>query len=144
MFACYNKIINQREDPETNYPKKQGNTYNCCFFVTIVSEEENTYDFRRRWVQTIIDCLNSDVLEFQYKQDFRFKADETKTSGDVISGKIDSYLMDEDIGGILSRFVYEDFDSVINDEETVHKIFGCQKNRDNCADILKRFWNHWD
>ena len=59
-------------------------------------------------------------------------------------GKLDSYLMDEDIGGILSRFVYEDFESVVNDEETVQKLFGSQKNRENCAYTLKRYWNNWD
>lgn len=139
-----NKITNQREDPESNYPKKQTNSYNCCFFVTIVAEEENTYDFRRRWAQSIIDCLNSDVLEFQYKQDFKFKADETKMSGDDIAGKLDYYLMDEDIGGILSRFVYEDYEPVVNDPESVNKIFGSQKNRDNCRDILQRYWNNWE
>jgi len=52
--------------------------------------------------------------------------------------------MDEDIGGILSRYVYEDLESVVKDEETVQKLFGSQKNRDNCASILKRYWNNWD
>ena len=77
-------------------------------------------------MQGIIDCLNSHLLDFQYKQDFRFKEDETVIIGDKIDGKLDSYLMDEDIGGILGRFVYDDVESVISDKKTVSNIFGSQ------------------
>ena len=125
-------------------PKKQATSYNCCLFVNIVEEEENTFEVRKRWVQGIIDCLNSHLLDFQYKQDFRFKEDETVIIGDKIDGKLDSYLMDEDIGGILGRFVYDDVESVISDKKTVSNIFGSQQNRDNCSEILSRFWHHWN
>ena len=99
---------------------------------------------RKKWVQGIIDCLNSHLLDFQYRQDFRFKADETEMVEGKIDGKLDSYLIDEDIGGILGRFVYDDVESVINDMNSVRNIFGSQQNRENCNEILSRFWHHWN
>ena len=62
----------------------------------------------------------------------------------VAAGRSCSYLMDEDIGGILGRFVYDDVESVINDMNTVRNIFGSQQNRENCNEILSRFWHHWN
>lgn len=71
-------------------------------------------------------------------------ADETIMEGPEISGKMDQYLLNEDIGGVLGKFVFDNLDEVLEDANTVSTIFGDEGNKRDHVALLTRYWTHWD
>jgi hypothetical protein len=60
----------------------------------------------------------------KYPQIFKWAVDETKLKGDKIIGTLDEYLLNKDIAAILKTYVFEDFESFLDDEEAIDQAFG--------------------
>ena len=63
-------------------------------------------------------------IHWQYAQTFAFARDETVLDRSTIVGKLDRYLLNADIAGFLSEYVFDnDISEIVNDTETMNNIF---------------------
>ncbi len=58
-------------------------------------------------------------------------------------GKMDKYLLNHDIAGLLGSLVYEDFEAVLENHGEVELIFENDNNKRVTATILCPHWNSW-
>ena len=67
--------------------------------------------FRKQWADSIITHLNQ--MKWTNVQTFQFTANERVIMNRVIRGKIDCYFLNQDIGGLLGKYVYEEAEGVV-------------------------------
>jgi hypothetical protein len=58
-------------------------------------------------------------------------------------GKMDKYLLNQDIAGLLGSLVYEDVEAVLENHGEVELIFENDNNKRVTATILCPHWNSW-
>jgi GTP-sensing pleiotropic transcriptional regulator CodY len=100
-------------------------------------------DFGRVWAEKIISYLNSEV-SWKYENIFKFKADITRTFNDQINSSLEECLLDEDIGGFVGTYMYEDVDDIKNNIQIMKNIFGHEENLEIGKMILLQNWNNWN
>jgi hypothetical protein len=138
------KVTYVRDSSKCNIPKIQTSGYKCQQLIGIVPQEkENNSDFRRAWAEKIINYLNSEV-NWKYENIFKFKADITRTLNDQINSSLDECLLDEDIGGFVGTYLYEDVDDIKNNSQIMKIIFGHEENLEIGEMILLQNWNNWN
>ena len=132
------KVCNRRESSQKNVPIITPRGWNSKQYVSIndTSEAENE-DFRKKWAEDIVDALNK--VDWTWGQSFMFCGDETLTP----PGKMDRYLMNEDIAGILGTYVFENVDEVLSNEDALQLIFENKSNIENASSILCSNWLSW-
>ncbi|MFN7676950.1 MAG: hypothetical protein ACK5N5_00340 [Synechococcales cyanobacterium] len=138
------KVTYVRDSSKCNIPKIQTSGYKSQQLIGIVPQEkENNSDFRRAWAEKIINYLNSEV-NWKYENIFKFKADITRTLNDQINSSLDECLLDEDIGGFVGTYLYEDVDDIKNNIQIMKNIFGHEENLEIGEMILLQNWNNWN
>jgi len=138
------KVTYVRDSSKCNLPKIQTSGYKSQQLIGIVPQEkENNSDFRRAWAEKIISYLNSEV-SWKYENIFKFKADITRTFNDQINSSLDECLLDEDIGGFVGTYLYEDMDDIKNNIQIMKDIFGHEENLEIGKMILLQNWNNWN
>jgi len=100
-------------------------------------------DFGRVWAEKIISYLNSEV-SWKYENIFKFKADITRTFNDQINSSLEECLLDEDIGGFVGTYMYEDVDDIKNNIQIMKNIFVHEENLEIGKMILLQNWNNWN
>jgi hypothetical protein len=136
------KVVYQRLSAKENVPKLQTNEYPSIQFLSINEPEANTPAFRRSWAELIVAELNA--TKWQYAQTFLFAGDETLMDQEDELGKMDCYMLNKDIAGVVSKYIYENVDAVLNDPLEVANIFGDEENHSNAAEIPSSHWNSWN
>jgi len=53
------------------------------------------------------------------------------------------HLLNADIAGFLGRYVFDDINDIINDNDFKNQIYAEESNKQCCADTLSVFWNCW-
>jgi hypothetical protein len=71
---------------------------------------------------------------------FTFAGDETKMLNDKIVGTLDEYLLNHDIASILKTYVFDDFESFLEDEEAIHQVFGVKATSTQARNWLVDGW----
>ncbi len=132
------KVTYVRDSSKCNLPKIQTSGYKSQQLIGIVPQEkENNSDFRRAWAEKIINYLNSEV-NWKYENIFKFKADITRTLNDQINSSLDECLLDEDIGGFVGTYLYEDVDDIKNNSQIMKNIFGHEENLENVHYVVNK------
>lgn len=132
------KICDRRENPLRNSPLITPRGWNSKQYLSIhaVSDAEDEV-YRRKWAQNIVEALNK--VDWTWSQTFVFSGDETLTP----LGKMDRYLLNQDLAGVLGAYVFEDVEEVISDPSELQNIFGNQENINNASSILRKHWTAW-
>jgi hypothetical protein len=132
------KICSRRQSQQLDKAILQTSVYPSQWFVTIMEEEDNTEDNRKQHAETFINFLND--APWKYPQLFTFAGDETKLMGDKIIGTLDEYLLNQDIAIILKTYVFEDFESFLEDEEAIKQVFGKTATKHQTRNWLVDGW----
>jgi hypothetical protein len=112
-------------------------------FVGIVPPNvEYTPELLRASADRIIEYLNK--MDWTYPQSFKFVNDETIMKDGKVNGKLDDYLLNQDIGGVVGKYLYTNLYQVVSHTETINEIFGDDDNRKNCKQILEINWSNWN
>ena len=61
-------------------------------------------------------------------------------AGDKIIGTLDEYLLNKDIATILKTYVFEHFESFLDDEEAIHQVFGGKPTKHHAQNWLVDGW----
>jgi hypothetical protein len=132
-----------RDSNKSNIGKLQSSGYKTRQILGISPEgKETSSEYRKIWAEKIIDFLNN--MEWKYENTFRFRADITKFSDGELKSSLDDVMLDEDIGGFVSMFLYDDVNSIKNNSKIMSSIFGYDENREKGESILLANWNAWE
>jgi hypothetical protein len=132
------KICSRRQSQLLDRAYLQTSVYPSQWFVTITEEENNTAEYRRYHVDRFINFLNN--ATWKYPQLFTFTGDETKMMNDKVVGTLDEYLLNHDIASILKTYVFDDFESFLEDEEAIHQVFGVKPTSTQARNWLVDGW----
>jgi hypothetical protein len=132
------KVCDRRESPYKNNPIITPRGWNSKQYLSIhaVSDAENVV-YRRKWAQNIVEALNK--VDWTWGQSFLFCGDETLTP----IGKMDKYLLNQDLAGVLGAYIFEDVEEVLSDTAELENIFGVEENMTNASSILRQNWTAW-
>ena len=75
---------------------------------------------------------------------FKFKADITLTSDEKVSSSLDECLLDEDIGCFVGSYLFDDIESIKENDKVMKAIFGHEENLFMGETILLSNWNNWN
>jgi len=103
-----------------------------------MEEEENTEENRKEHADKFVKFLNE--VPWKYPQIFTWAGDETKLKGEKIIGTLDQYLLNQDIATILKTYVFEDFESFLDDQEAIHHVFGENATKNQARNALVDGW----
>jgi hypothetical protein len=87
--------------------------------------------------------LNNDI-RWKYANTFKFKADITLTSDEKVISSLDECLLDEDIGGFVGSYLFDEIESIKQNDKVLKAIFGCEENLFMGETILLSNWNNWN
>jgi hypothetical protein len=128
------KICNRHLSPHENNSLLQSTTYPSKWFVSITEEDKNTPEYRSELAQNFIAFLNN--FEWRFPQTFTFAGDQT-----IENNKLDMYLLNDDIATILGKYIFEDFNDFLNNEEAIANVFTINPTSDHAKHVLKYGWN---
>jgi len=63
---------------------------------------------------------------------------------DPINSSLGECLLDEDIGGFVGTYLYEDVDDIKNNIQIMKNIFGHEENLEISEMILLQNWKNWN
>jgi hypothetical protein len=132
------KICSRRQSQLIDRAYLQTSVYPSQWFVTITDEDSNTMEYRRFHIDRFINFLNN--ANWKYPQLFTFAGDETKMANDKIIGTLDEYLLNHDIASILKTYVFDDFESFLEDEEAIKQVFGVKPTAIQARNWLVDGW----
>jgi len=132
------KICSRRESQEMDKAILQTSVYPSQWFISIMEEEENTEENRKQHTDKFIKFLNE--VPWKYPQIFTWAGDETKLKGEKIIGTLDQYLLNQDIATILKTYVFEDFESFLDDQEAIQHVFGENATKNQAWNALVDGW----
>jgi hypothetical protein len=75
---------------------------------------------------------------------FKFKANITLTSDEKVSSSLDECLLDEDIGGFVGSYLFDEIESIKQNNKVMKAIFGHEENFFMGETILLSNWNNWN
>jgi hypothetical protein len=128
------KICNRRLSPNENNSLLQSTSYPSKWFVSITEEDKNTPEYRNELAQNFITLLNN--FEWRFPQTFTFAGDQT-----IENNKLDMYLLNDDIATILGKYIFEDFNDFLEDDEAIVNVFTKNPSSDHAKHILQYAWN---
>jgi hypothetical protein len=133
-----------RDSSKCNIPKIQASGYKSRQIIRIAPQEKgNDTIFRKSCAERIIQYLNNDI-RWKYVNTFKFKADITITSDEKVSSSLDEYLLDEDIGGFVGSYLFDDIGLIKESDEVMKVIFGHKENLFMGETVLLANWNNWN
>jgi len=133
-----------RESSKCNIPKIQASGYKSRQIIGIAPQEkENDAIFRKYWAEKIIHYLNNEI-KWKYENTFKFKADITLTSDEKVSSSLDECLLDEDIGGFVGSYLFDDIGLIKESDEVMKAIFGHEENLFMGETVLLANWDNWN
>jgi hypothetical protein len=133
-----------RESSKCNIPKIQASGYKSRQIIGIAPQEkENDAIFRKYWAEKIINYLNNEI-KWKYENTFKFKADITLTSDEKVSSSLDECLLDEDIGGFVGSYLFDDIGLIKESDEVMKAIFGHEENLFMGETVLLANWDNWN
>jgi hypothetical protein len=132
-----------RDSNKCDLPRIQSNGYKAKQILGIAPEgKEDNAEYRKVWADKIIDYLNTSI-SWKYENVFRFRADITKYKENKVSSSLDDVLLDEDIGGFVGTYLYDDINNIKDNNIIMSNIFGNEENKERGDAILLANWNHW-
>jgi len=99
--------------------------------------------FRKAWAEKIIQYLNNEI-KWKYENTFKFKADITLFSDGKVSSSLDECLLDEYLGGFVGSYLFDDMESIKQNDKVMKAIFGHEENLCMGKTILLSNWNNWN
>jgi hypothetical protein len=124
------------------YLKSKGLDINAEFLVSHLKRKKTMVVSGKLGLKKIIHYLNNDI-KWKYENLFKFKADVTRTlEGKVCSG-LDECLLDEDIGGFVGTYLFDDIQKVKEISKIMTAIFGNEENLEIGENILLANWDNW-
>jgi hypothetical protein len=112
-----------QDSSKCNIPEIQASGYKPRQIIGIAPQEkENDAVFRKSWAEKIIQYLNYDI-RWKYENTFKFKADITLTSDDKVSSSVDKCLLDEDIGGFVGSYLFDEIESIKQNDKVMKVIW---------------------
>ena len=81
---------------------------------------------------------------WKFENKFQFRTDLTNTSNGKNSDSLDEVLLDVDIGGFLSGYIFENVEDLKNNNFILKEIYGSGENMEQCYLKLFENWNSWD
>jgi signal recognition particle GTPase len=112
-----------RDSSKCNIPKIQASGFKSRQIIGIAPQEkENDAIFRKCWADKIIQYLNNNI-RWKYENTFKFKADITLTSDEKVSSSLDECLLDEDIGDFVSSYLFDEIESIKQNDKVMKAIF---------------------
>jgi len=132
------KICSRRQSQLLDKAILQTSVYPSQWFVSIKEEEDNTHTTRKEHADKFINFLNG--APWKYPQLFTFAGDETKVINDKIIGTLDEYLLNQDIASILKTYIFEDFETFLEDEEAINQVFGGKPTANQARNWLVDGW----
>ena len=103
---------------------------------------ENNEENRRIWANRLINSARA-LNMWCYPPSFEYVGDEMVMECGVIAGKLDKYLLNADIAGLLGKYIFANVMDVVGSEETIAEIFENTANRESCREFFGLFWNFW-
>ena len=138
------KVISIRKSAKCNLAKTQINGYRMKQIIGMTPiEKENDPDFRKSWAENIIGFLNNEI-KWKYENTFRFRADLTKTLNGKVVAALDECLLDEDIGGFVGAYLFDNIEAVKESAATMKNIFSDNENYETGETTLLLNWNNWN
>ena len=138
------KITSVRKSAKCNIAKTQMNGYRNKQIIGMTPiNKENDPEFRKVWAENIIAFLNNEV-KWKYENTFRFRADLTKNMNGKSGGTLDECMLDEDIGGFVGAYLFDDVESVKQNSDIMNYIFSDMENYESGGTILTMNWNNWN
>lgn len=132
------KVCDRRESSSKNTPIITSRGWNSKQYVSVnpVLDAENE-SFRKKWAENIVTALNK--VDWTYGQKFIFCGDDTQNP----IGKMDKYLLNQDIAGVLGAYIYEDANELLTSDEDLKNIFENEANLNEAYSILHTHWLCW-
>ncbi len=59
-------------------------------------------------------------------------------------GTLDEWMLDEDIGGFVGAYLFDDIESVKQNSDIMNNIFSDMENYESGDTILTMNWNNWN
>ena len=112
------------------------------FLILLPNGLENTKGNRKAWAEKIMSAAKSVGL-WRFAPVFEYAGDESDSKEDHVVDKLDMHLLNADIAGFLGRYVFDDVNDIINDDDYKEQIYADQSNKKTYADTLSVFWNCW-
>jgi hypothetical protein len=114
------KVVSVRNSAKCNLATMQINRYRMKQIIGMTPiEKENDPDFRKLGAENIIGFLNNEI-KWKYENTFRFRADLNKT---LMVAALDECLLDEDIGGFVGAYLFDNIEAVKESAVTMKNIF---------------------
>jgi len=133
-----------RDSSKCNIPKIQASGYKSRQIIGITPQaKENDAIFRKSWAEKIIQYLNNNI-RWKYENTFKFKADITLTSDEKVSSSLDECLLDEDIGGFVGSYLFDEIALIKQNDKVMKAIFRHKENLFMSETILLSNWNNWN
>jgi signal recognition particle GTPase len=137
------KHSNVRVSPATNDSKLLNSGYMAKQFLILLPESlENTKTNRKAWAEKIMNAAKS-VGIWRFAPVFEYAGDESNSKEENVVDNLDMHLLNADIAGFLGRYVFDDINDIINDNDFKNQIYAEESNKQSCADTLSVFWNCW-
>jgi len=138
------KVAFVRESSKCSIAKVQGSGYKSRHFLGIAPQEfENDADFRKKWAEKIIDFMNNEI-KWKYSNNFKFRGDLTKMLNGKVASCLDEVLLEEDIGGFISMFLFDSVEDIKDNSDIMSDIFSHPENYEVGDSILMANWNKWN
>ena len=138
------KVAFVRESSKCSIAKVQGSGYKSRHFLGIAPQEfENDADFRKKWAEKIIDFMNTEI-KWKYSNNFKFRGDLTKMLNGKVASCLDEALLEEDIGGFISMFLFDSVEDIKDNSDIMSDIFSHPENYEVGDSILMANWNKWN
>jgi hypothetical protein len=137
------KVTFERESANFNNAKTQLSEYKSRQILGIAPQEkENDSDYRKDWADKIIEYLNNGI-KWKYENLFRFRADLTRNRNGKIDSSLDEALLNEDIGGFVGLYLFDEVNEIKDNKEIMGFIFGNKGNLDQGESLLLENSNSW-
>ena len=137
------KVTFERESANFNNAKTQLSGYKSKQILGIAPQDkENDSDYRKDWADKIIEYLNNGI-KWKYENSFRFRADMTRNKNGKIDSSLDEVLLNEDIGGFVGLYLFDEVNTIKDNKEIMGYIFGNKKNLEQGESLLLENWNNW-
>jgi hypothetical protein len=67
----------------------------------------------------------------------------TRNKNGKIDSSLDEVLLNEDIGGFVGLYLFEEVNTIKDNKEIMGYIFGNKKNLEQGESLLLENWNNW-
>jgi hypothetical protein len=86
------------------------------FLILLPEGLENTKTNRKSWAEKVMNAAKS-VGIWRFAPVFEYAGDESNSKEENVVDNLDMHLLNADIAGFLGRYVFDDINDIINDND---------------------------